>query len=204
MKNTVFVGWAGKAIKWRSGALTVFRTKKKAALFDRKPIGKVEVIIRRLTLLLISMWLPFSLGAQTITNSKPATVTLAWDANTETNVASYKLYWSIRAGTNILNLGSLPVLGRTNTTATVTNVGGGKTYFTVTAIDNQGVESEPSTEVIYTNKFFQPQRLRIVTAIQTAANASGPWKTMTNYVVFPNTPNQFYRSQLLVEFVDDK
>jgi hypothetical protein len=72
--------------------------------------------------------------------------TLAWDRNSETNIAKYKLYYGTQSGSpsQSLDVGNV-------TSATVPNLNDGTTYFfTVTAINTAGLESQPSNEVSYT------------------------------------------------------
>jgi hypothetical protein len=78
---------------------------------------------------------------------RSATVTLAWDANSEPDLAGYKLY----AGTNGSGIHTL--LGDVGniTLVTVSNLTLGATYyFVVTAYNTSGLESTPSNEVSYT------------------------------------------------------
>lgn len=71
-------------------------------------------------------------------------VTLAWDANIETNLAGYRFYYSTasRAYTNVSNLGNV-------LSASVNLVEGNTYYFAVTAVNTLGVESDYSAEVSY-------------------------------------------------------
>ena len=72
------------------------------------------------------------------------TVTLAWDPSPGTNaIASYNLYYGVASATytNVVSAG-------TNTTASVSNLVEGATYyFAATAVDINGLESDYSTEV---------------------------------------------------------
>ena len=69
-------------------------------------------------------------------------MTLAWDANSETNLAGYRLYYgtSSRAYTNVSNLGNV-------LSASVTLLEGSTYYFAVTAVNTLGLESDYSAEV---------------------------------------------------------
>jgi uncharacterized repeat protein (TIGR02543 family) len=71
-------------------------------------------------------------------------VTLAWDANLESNLAGYKLYYggASRSYTNVVNVG-------TALSAPLNLLEGGTYYFAVTAVNTQGAESDYSTEVSY-------------------------------------------------------
>jgi hypothetical protein len=73
-------------------------------------------------------------------------VTLAWDASSDPNIAGYKL----RYGTTSGNPSQTIDVGKT-TTATVSNLNDGTTYyFTATCYTAAGLESQPSNEVSYT------------------------------------------------------
>ena len=73
-------------------------------------------------------------------------VTLAWDANSEPNIVGYVLRYGTTQGKP-----SQSVNVDKTTTATVSNLASGKTYFfTVTARNSLGLESQPSNEVSYT------------------------------------------------------
>jgi hypothetical protein len=100
--------------------------------------------------------------------------TLAWDANCDSRVAGYKVYYGTNGvtSTNVVpayiddcgvsqpqqtQIHHLPytfsetTVGRTNTSLTITNLLPTFTYsFVVTAYDDQGLESDYSNEVTYT------------------------------------------------------
>ena len=70
-------------------------------------------------------------------------VRLAWDRNSEPNIARYKLYYGTQSGrpSQSLDVGNV-------TTSTVSNLNDATTYFfTATAVDTAGLESGPSNEV---------------------------------------------------------
>jgi hypothetical protein len=71
-----------------------------------------------------------------------ADVTLQWDANTETDLAGYKVY----VGTASRTYGTPFTIG-TQTTYSVTNLQPGTYYFAVTALNSSGLESDYSNEV---------------------------------------------------------
>lgn len=72
-------------------------------------------------------------------------VKLAWDANTETNLSGYKVYY----GTSSRTYGT-PINAGNVTTYTVTNLSNGTYYFAVTAYNTTGQESGYSNEVVAT------------------------------------------------------
>lgn len=70
-------------------------------------------------------------------------VTLLWDANSEADVTGYQVHYGVSSGhyDQAINVGN-------KTTATVSNLTGGTTYFfAVTAYNTAGLESLPSNEV---------------------------------------------------------
>lgn len=80
----------------------------------------------------------------TLVHSAPSNeVTLQWVANTETDLAGYRLYQGTAPGTyaSSIDVGNI-------TTSTVSNLQEGETYyFAVTAYDESGNESYPSEEI---------------------------------------------------------
>jgi hypothetical protein len=98
-------------------------------------IGKGETFrIRFLGLLFLLPNLLFAAGA-----------TVSWQANTETDLAGYQIYYGTSHNfySVILDVGNV-------TTYNVTGLTAGTTYyFAVTAVDQSGNESESSTEVAY-------------------------------------------------------
>jgi fibronectin type 3 domain-containing protein len=85
-------------------------------------------------------------GHINILNSLNATqVTLAWDASPDPAVVSYNVYYggSSQNYTNIISSGSATFVTASNL------VTGGKYYFAATAVDNAGLESAFSDEVMY-------------------------------------------------------
>jgi hypothetical protein len=75
-----------------------------------------------------------------------ASVELQWDANTEPELAGYKIYWGTSSG----NYTSSKDVGKT-TTYTLTGLDEGKTYyFSATAYDGSSNESGYSNQIFYT------------------------------------------------------
>ena len=71
-----------------------------------------------------------------------ADITLAWDANLESDLAGYKVYY----GTVSRSYGTIITIGTINT-YTVTGLSPGTYYFSVTAYNTKGLESGFSNEV---------------------------------------------------------
>ncbi|MHB1307794.1 MAG: Ig domain-containing protein [Limisphaerales bacterium] len=77
------------------------------------------------------------------------TVQLAWDANTEPDVAGYKVYWGTSSGqySQQLSVGAV-------TTAQIPDLAPGVTYyFAATALNTEGLESDYSAEIEHTPTF---------------------------------------------------
>lgn len=86
------------------------------------------------------------IGSATIVTVHAAEVTLTWDANSESNLAGYRVYYgtSSKAYTHTTDVGNI-------TAYTLTNLSDGQTYyFAATAYDVYGNESGFSEEVAYT------------------------------------------------------
>jgi fibronectin type 3 domain-containing protein len=83
----------------------------------------------------------------TLTVNPPATssATLTWDANTESDLASYRVYRSTTPGAYGSALATVPT-GTTGYVATGLQMGT-TYYFVVTAVDSSDNESQPSNEV---------------------------------------------------------
>jgi hypothetical protein len=74
----------------------------------------------------------------------------AWDANTESNLAGYKIYYGLAS--RDYNK-SVDIPDKTATTGTVTHLEIGVTYyFAAVAYDTDGFESDYSNEVVWTAK----------------------------------------------------
>lgn len=84
--------------------------------------------------------------------AQAAVITFAWDANTESDLAGYRIYKSTTSGQYTYGAANaVAAVGKVTTaTATVTGAEGTKFYFVCTAYDTSGNESGPSNEVNYT------------------------------------------------------
>lgn len=85
--------------------------------------------------------------AVTLTLNSPATssATLTWNANSENDLASYRIYRSTTPGAYGSAIATVPA-GTTTYAATGLTVGT-TYYFRITAVDSSNNESQPSTEV---------------------------------------------------------
>ncbi|HEX4666651.1 MAG TPA: fibronectin type III domain-containing protein, partial [Chthoniobacterales bacterium] len=99
-------------------------------------------------------------------------VGLAWDPNTENDIAGYKVYWGTGSG----NYGSPQVVG--TTTATVDGLADQTTYyFAVTAYNQNGLESDYSNEVSYTTSSPTPTPTPTPTATPSPTPTPSPSPT---------------------------
>lgn len=108
---------------------------------------------------ILIVWLMLLTAITTLAYS----VTLAWDPNTEPDIAGYRMYYGTESGvyTQIINVGNV-----TNYTVTNLNVGP-IYYFAVTCYNTSGLESEFSNEVSfgYPVPVPIPTNLRIITGM---------------------------------------
>lgn len=147
-------------------------------------------------LILAVILLPFVAIAQMV-------VTLAWDSNTNSNVVGYRVLSGpaprVYTTTNWVNGGDAAG-------ATVSNVPLGKRYFAVVSVDISGAESDPSNEVIATNRIAAPKNLRMVSTMQSSIYPTGPWKDMANVSVpvpLGEEHQQFFRAKVSLEEEED-
>ena len=81
----------------------------------------------------------------TLSAAVAGTAGLSWDGNGETDLSGYKVYKGTSSGTYGAPVATLP---KTTTSYTVTGLQTGTTYFfAITAYDNAGNDSPPSSEV---------------------------------------------------------
>jgi fibronectin type 3 domain-containing protein len=81
----------------------------------------------------------------TLNAASTSSATLTWTANTETDMASYRIYQTTTQGVYGAPIATVPA---GTATYTVTGLPLGSTYFfRITAVDSSGNESLPSNEV---------------------------------------------------------
>ena len=78
--------------------------------------------------------------------SEAASVTLAWDGNTESDLAGYKVHYGGSSG----NYTNSTDVGNVTTNRVDGLMQGARYFFVVTAYNTNGLESEPSNEISYT------------------------------------------------------
>lgn len=130
----------------------------------------------------------------------PAAVGLAWDPSPDISVVGYKIYWgpSTRSYTNQATFGNV-------TTCQITNlIRGGTFYFTATAFNGEGIESDFSNEVKYTPSTIPPPptnlkgtNVLLKVSLESSKTASGPWGQFADLFASAETP-AFFRSKLSV------
>ena len=123
-------------------------------------------------------------------------VTLAWSANAESDIAGYVLRYGTRRGVPDQSI----TVGNT-TTATVSNLADGTTYFfTVTARNALGLESLPSNEVSLVTPSLGAHKLTVING-----TGSGIYSEGTMVPVSANQPvanqqfNRWERDYQIIE-----
>ena len=124
--------------------------------------------LRRTLLLLVAVMF---LAAIPAVARAASDVALAWDANTESDLAGYKIYWGTVSGTytNSVDVGNV-------TTYTVKGLPDGKVFFAATAYDGAKLESGYSNEVSVTldsTPPAYPKNLKAVSVKATINTKSG-------------------------------
>jgi fibronectin type 3 domain-containing protein len=87
----------------------------------------------------------FRILFQLATNIDSAQITLAWDPNTDPDLAGYRIHYGLLSDqySNSVDVGN-------QTSYTLSNLTDGKTYyFAATAYDQAGYESDFSNEVVF-------------------------------------------------------
>lgn len=130
------------------------------------------------------------------TNPPPA-VSLAWNAAGTNVITNYWIWYGVstRSYTN-------KVAAKTNLSLTVSNLTRGVTfYFTASAQDTHGLESDWSNEVNYSPPVapLPPDLLpAAVLTVQSAPVPAGPWSTTSmNWSVAADQPSQAFRLQIV-------
>lgn len=124
------------------------------------PSSRIRRRLELLVLCLLSLGLPLIVPATA--TDLPATtpsINLIWNANPEPELTGYKVYYGTTSGvyTQSVDIGN-------QTTATLTNLSVGVTYFSVvTAYDAQRLESPPSVEISFTPVALPPPPAPTVT-----------------------------------------
>lgn len=151
--------------------------------------------MKALTTLFAFVLLPcLSLGAQT-------KVLLGWDASPESSCAGYRLLAGTASRTYTM---TNTVMGRLTTAGMITNIPSGKVFFAVVAFDTNGLESDFSNEVTWTNRLSAPKNFKLTGTIQAGLTPTGPWTNLAdvNIQMPPMPTNQsasFFRSTLLLK-----
>jgi hypothetical protein len=134
----------------------------------RMPIARHIGVIRRYHNILFmwatTTWKILLLVAGCLSSAQAVTsVTLAWDANTDTDVAGYRVHYGTAPGNYayILDVGN-------NTSAVLPNLYDGTTYFFVVTAYNSTLESQPSNEITFTSPGAPPK-----VAVSSMARVSG-------------------------------
>ncbi len=109
-------------------------------------IGSVRLVSRRIGLLLVG-----TLGLVRFEAVAAQSVALAWNANSESDLAGYRLYYGTTSRVYSLQIEvAVPAVASTTVSASVAGLQPGQRYyFAVTALARDGFESGYSEEVTY-------------------------------------------------------
>lgn len=154
---------------------------------------KRDYCLRALRKYLAKRLLPLA-ACLVATFAQGASVTLAWNANPETNLVTYQIYYGTasRAYSNVISVGLV-------TQFTVTNLATStRYYFAVTAMNSFNGQSDFSAEVNTVTPVSVPTGLRVITnSLQGAASPQGPWTNLASYTFeVPSNSITFYRGKL--------
>lgn len=153
----------------------------------RKSGRKVRASLRRL--------LQWTMLAASLVGARAASVTLAWDANQETNIVAYKIYSNVTitnsSGVTFGSSTSSQVLAPATQLA-LTNLVEGATYsFYATALNANGLESGPSTTLKYTPPFALQSPL--IRGASLWVNVSNVWTFSASWAPSWNALGYGYR-----------
>ena len=102
--------------------------------------------MRKLIILLIGFFLMSLLLVGSVMTSTD--MTLEWDANTESDLAGYRLYQSDTSGVYIFGVGNeVATIPAGTEVVTLPGLPDGTYYWVLTAFDTGGQESGPSNEI---------------------------------------------------------
>lgn len=122
-----------------------------------------------------------------------ARVTLAWNANSEPDLAGYRLYW----GHSTRNYSARVDVGNV-TVATLTNLPRG-TYIAATAYNLAGLESDFSNEVFFGSSNIVQISRRVMVRLESSPDLAA-WINVTSWTWSAgNDVTAFYRARLEVE-----
>jgi hypothetical protein len=114
--------------------------------------------------------------------ARAASVSLGWDASSDTNVVGYDIYYGTTSGdyTDAASIGNVTDVTISNLTAGVTY------YFAATSVDAEGDESG-----------FSPETTYIVPGLLTLNPGANPGGPMV--ITFPVAPSHWYEVQASVD-----
>ena len=132
-------------------------------------------------------------------SNPPPSVSLTWNANVESDLAGYKIYWGAVSGgyTNRITVGLVTDLVFTNL------VRGQKVYFAATAYNAVGLESTFSNEISYTAPMVPAApglKPIVVLTVQSSPKSASPvWTDYTNapaVALLPEDEQKYFRLQI--------
>ena len=154
------------------------------------PFFLISVLLRKAGLFILLTCLPAISG-----------VALKWNASPSPGIASYEVQYGQTSRVYTVSVS----FGATNLSGTITNLTFGRWYFSVIARTTNGVASDYSNEVGWTNTAFAPVTLRLTgptdaLVLQSATSAGGPFQTIATITAsnsalrLTQQPKQFFRA----------
>lgn len=142
-----------------------------------------------MTRIALALWIAAALGFMAIITKLAFgadTVGLQWDASPSAGVANYRIRYGNFPGI----YHSQNQVAPRDLDTLVTNLAYGTWYFVASAVLTNGLESEPSNEVVWTNRVFVPINLRLTPPLdalilQTSVDGI-TWKTVG--IITPTNP----------------
>lgn len=124
-------------------------------------------------------------------------LTLTWDPNPETNIASYVLHWGTNSGhyAASTNCGVATIFSIANAALfPCTN------FFAVTAVNISGLESDYSNEIFVVAPISAPKNFKVKLSMDSAPSPIGPWTeaiALTNSFAVQDTA--YFRGRLDIQ-----
>ncbi len=146
-----------------------------------------SAFVRLTSLRTVLLLLGWSLGMVSFEAAAAQSIALAWNANSELDLAGYRLYYGTTSKVYSLRIEvAIPQVPSATVSSSVVGLQSGRTYyFAVTALNRDGLESGYSQEVTYSvpNPVIPPVVTESLVVSEYAPADYGPAPTRTDEVV---------------------